>query len=157
MGRELSGAALEQIVPDVKATFLSVATDEERVDLLGDIRSVEQGLAALRKSGASEIEAGTTGTRWEFRQGRAAKRSYNTPQLLHKIADAMGVSTWEAFVTLFRGDVLRISWQWSKLNRVLDEYRVTTVTARHEIEEGDEADIGEYWKDGYPSYERIAT
>ncbi len=146
---------LAEVVPRVKETILESAGDETLVDVLGDVRTVERGLASLRQEMSAELDDFVYGERWQMVRNRQAKRSYNTPQIVNKFANAMKVSMFEAIIYLMKEGALKFSWQWLSLQRAAANQDVTLVTANHEIEEGDEEDMGVVWSWTTPRYERI--
>ena len=142
--------------PQVARNLLLAQTDDEGiVDVLGSIRSAEVGLADVRKMGASEIEDGTEGERFAFSQSPVSKKTYNTNSLLAKFTMAWEVSPLEVIRRLVDMDVIRLSWQFTKLKKVARWSSVNLITSNNEILDGDEHDIGRVWKNGYPSYVAI--
>ena len=143
------------VVGRLKATLMAADGEGEALDVVGDIKSIETQLADIRKGAAVEFESGMSGERWRIYVPSPNDRSYNTPRLVKKFADAMGTTAWAAFVWLYNKDVVRLSWQFQKLLSAANEADVTITTAHHEIVDGDDADIGVFKKKGYPSYERV--
>lgn len=132
---------------------LAAEGEEEIVDALGTIRSIEVGLADVRKMGASEIEPGAAGHRFRFEQSQSAKRSYNTQGLLAKFMAASDRDLISTLRMLMEEDVVRVSWQYTNLKKAARKWGVSLTTAHDEIQDGDpNADIGEVWKHGYPKY-----
>lgn len=145
-----------QLIPGrIKATLMAAKGEGEALDVVGDIKSIESQLADIRKGAAVEFESGMAGSRWRIHVPAPNARSYNTPRLVKKFADALEVTFWEAFVWLFKRDVVRLEWQFKKLLSAASEADVTLASAHHEITDGDDADIGVFKKKGYPSYERV--
>lgn len=144
-------------IPMMVRMIIERTSDDRMVDVLGEINSVERQLGPLRRTAASEVPAGTTGDEWEIEIKREAKRSYNTPGLLHNIGDQMGIdTTLELLVTLMHRGVLRLTWQWSALDKLTKEYNLVLQRARHEIEDDNpDYDYGEYWQDARPKYKPI--
>ena len=145
-----------QLIPGrIKATLMAAEGEGGALDVVGDIKSIETQLADIRKGAAVEFESGLSGERWRIYVPAPNARSYNTPRLVKKFADALEVTFWDAFVWLFNRDVVRLEWQFKKLLSAANEADVTLATAHHEITDGDDADIGVFKKKGYPSYERV--
>ena len=136
--------------------LLGQYVDEARVDVLGTIRSAEVGLADVRKLGASEIEPGTRGERFEFEQGRQSTKTYNTSSLLAKFMRAYNLDPLTTLLRLIDMDVVRLSWQYKKLLAAVEASHISLTTTNNEIEDGDpNIDIGKVWKNGYPRYVAI--
>lgn len=154
-GKAYTRFELKQIVPNMRETLLHADGDGETIDVLGEMRQIESGIADLRKGTQVEFESHQQGDRWRIVVPSPNKRSYNTPRLVQKFAEAMGGSAWNAFVWLYQNDVIRLSWQFTKLQRAAAKWNVTLTTAQQEIGDGDEADIGVWKGKGYPSYERV--
>lgn len=149
---------------DVRAYLTEVTTDAELVDALGEINSFERWVADLRRTRASEVQAGATGTRWAFKQGRQAKRSYNTGRLMSRLwaalEDYMNTQGHLLFQDVLRilvdEKVIRITWSWTNLQKLADKLNLSLMVAKHEIMDGDpELDVGEVWGWGSPSYEPV--
>jgi hypothetical protein len=148
-------STLRGVVAGAKALIMDAPDEGVTIDVLGEVKAVERGLASLRGGAQAEFEDGQTGGVWRIEKGRRSINSYNTPKLIRSFAEAMGISSWDAFVQLWRSDVVRISWQQSNLERAAAKHRVTLTTAPHEITEGEDAHVGTYWVDGYASYKRV--
>jgi len=146
---------MRTIVPKVKATLLNADGEGEVIDVLGEIREIEKGLAFLRQGSQVEFETGQRGKSWQVVIPVKNERSYNTPRIIKKFAEAIGGTPWQAFVMLLRGDVVRLEWQFKKLLAAAQTYDLTIATAQHEIVEGDDADIGVFPATSYPKYEPI--
>lgn len=146
---------MREIVPRVKETLLHAEGESAVIDVIGDLRSIETGLADLRKGAAVEFEDGMEGRRWRFEQGMRSVRSYNTARLVQKFSLASGESLFDTIMLLLREKAFRLEWRFTNLERAAAKYGVVLVTAQQEISDGDDADIGVYWKSGYPSYKPV--
>lgn len=146
---------MRQVVSRIKETLLHAEGESAVIDVIGDMRSIESGIANLRKGAAVEFEDGMEGERWRFTQGSSAKRSYNSPRLVQKFSLASDESLFDTIMLLIHEDALRFDWQWTNLEKAAAKYKVTLVTAQQEITDGDDADIGVYWRSGYPSYKKV--
>jgi hypothetical protein len=143
-------AHLPGIVNDL---VLDASTEAQTVDALGTIRSVETGLAEVRKMGASEVVDGTRGERFAFEQGMTSTKTYNTQSLVAKFMRAWNLDPLQTFLRLIDMDVVRLSWQYTKLMKAVQANGISLTTTNNEIEEGDpNIDIGKLWKHGYPKY-----
>lgn len=154
-GKGYTVRTMRNIVPNVKETLMNADGEGEVIDVLGEIREVEKGLAFLRQGAGVEFDTGQQGKRWKVVVPVKNERSYNTPRLIRKFAEKIGGSSWDAFVMLWKGDVIRLEWQYKKLLAAAHRHDVTVATAQHEIIEGDDADIGVFPATGYPRYESV--
>jgi predicted secreted protein len=140
-----------------KQAILEATTDEELVDIAGDLNSTVNLLQSLKRSVASEIPSDTRGSRWRyFIPGMKAKRTYNDSSLLRKFMehwDADGFATVNQL--LFHG-IVKVEWQYSKLDAFTKKHGIELVrTTAREVHDGDEYDIGEIWSPQYPRYEAV--
>lgn len=148
---------LAQYPQQVKQAIMLAQGDGEMVDVLGTVNSVERHVGDQRRRAAAELEPGIEGDFWEFGQGRIAKRSYNTTSLLNKFIRARDESLLGVIIWLIDNDILRVSWQWKKLQAAVNRYDISLSIAKHEIQDGDvKHDIGEVWGWGSPKYESTA-
>ena len=154
-GKAYTIRTMRNIVPNVKQTLLAAHGEGEVIDVIGEIREVEKGLASLRQGAAVEFDSGQHGDEWKIVVPAPNVRSYNTPSLVNKFSKAWGATIFDTLRELIKMDVVRLEWQFKKLMNLAQQYDVTIATAQHEIVEGDDADIGVYKGRGYPSYERI--
>jgi len=155
MAKRFTFADLNDVVTNTKRLLVGAESDIETIDILGEISTTERGLASLRRGTQAEYQNGDSGKKWRLEQGRKSENSHNTPLLIVDFAKARQEPLWNTFVWLWRNDILRVTWQHTKLLKAASEEGMTLVTAPHEIEEGDEAHIGTYWKDGYPAYKPV--
>jgi hypothetical protein len=124
----------------VKELILN-ATEEERVDVLGEVRFVEKAVAAERQMAMSEIHRGAEGQDWYVKQPRACTRSYNDSALLLKVADAKGMTLMQTIGFLLQNNVLVFEWKWTNLKELVRELKLETTIVQREIIAGDQADI----------------
>lgn len=143
---------LEALVPRMKATLVAAETEAERIDLLGEINSINAELAELKRMHGAEVQDKDTGEKWAVKRGRTAVRSYNTPKLLARAANDLNVPLATAIGYLRDADVLRLTWQYTNLKKFVAENDMTISVAQHEVADGDDEDMGEYWKDNTPRY-----
>ena len=142
-------------LPKMARELVLNSSEDEIVDVVAEIRETEKGLADERKLAMTEIEGGARGREWYVAQSRQAKRSYNDMSLLTKIADAMDMSLLQSIGWLLNNGIITIGWKWTPLKELVRELGVEITTAQREITAGDPADVGEVWKDSYPSFKRI--
>lgn len=115
--------------------------DDQLADVIADLQSAERTLADVRRMLMSEVTGPLSGREYRLVESRTAKRSYNTSGLLSQFGG------FEALPRLVARDVIRISWQWSKLRRELEQADLPLTLAQHEITDGDpEALVGEVWE-----------
>ncbi|MEN8233751.1 MAG: hypothetical protein ABFR89_02370 [Actinomycetota bacterium] len=155
MPKPLTLRTLQEIPARAKVMLREAEGEDGVVDLLGEFRAVERGLASLRQTAASELESQTHGRRWKIVVPAPNKRSFNTPRLVAKFSRATGESLFDTIMLLLREKALSISWTWTNLERVADKYDVSLTIARHEITDGDDADVGVVKGRGTPSYEPV--
>ena len=120
--------------------------DDELADVIADLKEAERVLADTRKMLQSEVTGPMQGRDYALVESRRATRSYNDSALLQ--------SFWqgdlnETLHELMAADVVRLSWQWSKLERLADQCDVSLRIAKHEVSDGDEEHVGENWTTSY--------
>jgi len=144
-----------EIVPRIKETVLRAQGEEELVDTLGDIRSIEVGLSNLRRSTAMELDDYIEGDRWRMKRPRKAMRSFNTSRLLARFSKALDLTVAATVSRLLADGVISLNWNWSMLKNYAEMHDVSLTIAQHEVEDGDVEDVGVYYKSGYPTYESL--
>ncbi len=150
--------ALEEYPTIVKDTLFAADGDEQLADLLGVLDRNTRMVSAERKIALSEIPDEVTGSRYTMAlKGGKYDRSYNFSTLLSKLMDGTGLKLLELLIYLREQDVLRISWQWTNLTKIAREYNVelTIQSGGLPVVDGDNADVGQKWKDGSPGFTRI--
>jgi hypothetical protein len=142
---------------EAKAAILAAESDEELVDLAGDLASVVSQLGALKREVASEVHSDTSGTRWRyFIPGMKAKRTYNDSSLLNKLAKYLDMSLLNSILWAKNEGIIKIEWQYSKLDRWAKQNNIELIrTTAREVHDGDEYDIGEIWSPQYGKYEAV--
>ena len=148
---------LEEYPKRVKLALSLAENDEETTDLLGVLDSNKRIVEGHRKLALSEIPNEVTGRRYEMApKGGKHERSYNFSTLLSKLMDGTGMKLLELLIYLRERDVIRITWQWTNLTKVIREYNIELITTTGGlVTDGDSADVGQRWKDGYPGFTRI--
>jgi hypothetical protein len=146
---------MRNIVPNVKETLMNAEGEAAVIDVLGEIKQVESGLASLRQGSQVEFASGQQGKTWRIVVPSPNERNYNTPRLLQKFSRALDVSMAHTIVWLMQAGALKITWGWQKLEGVARQLDVTLGIASHEIVHGEDADVGVYPKKGYPKYEEV--
>jgi len=132
------------------------AGDKERIDVLSEVRETERGLASERRLAMAEVAGGDMGIDWGVEIGRRCNRTFNSQSLIVKFADASGKGVLETIGYLASVNVLEFKWNWTKLKSLIQVVGIDVTTVQREIESGDDADVGEVWHDGYPSFVRVA-
>ena len=146
---------LEQVPAKAKALTLKADGDEQLIDVLGTINSVEQGLGSLRRGTDVEVPAGLAGKRWKMEQGQRATRSYNSTSLVTKFAKAVKRSPFETVGLLIALNVVKLEWHWTNLQKAAANYNVPLMVGYEEVVDGGDIDVGETWKTGRPKYVRV--
>ena len=154
MGISATGWRDLKAIPRIVKELILNADDNERIDVLGEVREVEKAMAEHRTMAMSEIHRGAEGQDWFVKQPRACHRSYNDSALLLKVADAKDISPVEAIGFLLNCGALKLDWKWEPrsgtgLKTLIQELGLETLIVQREIIAGDNADIGENWRDGY--------
>lgn len=157
-------SSLSTLRSDIKAAIANAPDDPALVDVLGLVRHAEIQLADLRKTAASELPEGTIeGKAYVYQQSRVAKRSFNLSRLFVKIWDALEngdipitLNGIDVIAYLVKHKVIKLSWSWTNLKKLAEQLDLPLTVAQHEITEGDEADVGEVWGWGTPSYKGIS-
>ncbi len=144
-------------MPNIAKEAILEADGTQLVDVLGDINATATKLGAVKRSAAAEVVDGEQGVRWRYSQSMAGKRSYNTNGLLSTISSQLGHRTLqETLMFLMSEDVIRVTWQWSPLKKLVREHNLVLRMARREVEDGDpDFDYGEYWVRGSAKYEAV--
>lgn len=138
-------ARIKQIIVDMR--LLPAPPDTEIADVLGEVRHLETMLGDWRRSLLVETPK-VEGDNYKVEETRKATRSYNTAGIL--IAAAHGRPLDETILELRDQDVVRLQWQWSKLNRYFADHRLELRVAKgFEIPDDGNLDgphVGEVWE-----------
>lgn len=152
--------ALRDAPKHAKAALMETSNDAEMVDVLALINNTAQELQVIKRGSLSEIDSrdqpkpGTVeGDSFVMKRSRSAKRSYNTTGLLLDLSAATSVDFLEILHILHEQDILRMEWQWQKLEAYAYEVQMPIKKAPKEIEEGDpDFHVGEVWTEGSASF-----
>ena len=141
----------------VKATFLAADSDEQLVDALGMVNSTQTAIGGIKLGAASEIETETEGAMWRYEQGRKGMRSFNNAGMFATLMRELDFeSLTNLLLFLMERDIIRLTWQWSKLEKLLRIRNIQLRIADHQISDGDpDFEMGEYWETGSTSYKRL--
>lgn len=153
--KRLTLKELRELPARVKELVLDAEGEGGLVDVAGELSQIEKEFASARRMAASELESGVQGKVWRIYVPSPKKRSYNTPALINKFSEAWGATIFDTLVALIKMDVVRLSWQWKKLDNAADQYDITLRIAKHEITDGDDADVGVIPDVGYPQYKPV--
>lgn len=131
---EAAAAGLSELPPE-----------EEVADYIGRLDKVIRTLQGHRKTIMDELPGPVTGSAYRIIEERYSERSYNTDRLLRAFS-SVGSSIWD----LIEDDVVRVSWQWTKLRNLAIKKDIGLRIAGHELDGDDEADhVGEVWRSRY--------
>lgn len=144
--------AIESAPKMAKRLLLAAEDTAQLVDALGTINSTERSLADERRLAASEVEPGDAGTVWSVEMNGKWNKSYDTPGLIAKFMDVYGLSPLQTLQTLIHEGILDLNWKWTPLQNAVKEHGLDLRVVNHEIEEGDDADVGRVWFEGYRKY-----
>lgn len=118
--------------------------DDAVPDLVADLQAAERELASFRRSLIDEAPGPVEGELWKLVETRKADRYYNESALLRDLTPEGGYVP-ETLMRLVAKGVVKLSWQWRKLQKEADEQNMTLAIAKHEVADGDEAHVGEVW------------
>lgn len=129
------------------------APEGRMIDVLATINHVATAINIEKRRAASEVQADDHGETWKVEQGRKGMRSYNTEGIIGLVAETYQIGPFKSMRLLMNRGVLRLSWSWSELDKLIRSENLELRVARHEIEDGDpDYDMGEYWVDGPVRY-----
>jgi len=132
-----------------------IEAEDRLIDVIAQVHSNQSRVRELKRGATAEINDGDQGRSWYVEVGQSATRSYNTQSLLAKLTPPDG-SIASTLQFLLTSGVIDIKWNWTPLKKLARRERLQLAIAQHEIADGDpEYDIGEYWKQGYPTYKPI--
>ncbi len=141
----------------VKATLLKADGEGQLVDALGTINATQSAIGSIKLNTAVEVEAETEGAKYRYEQSQKGMRSFNNGGMFLTLMVALDYKSLVNLLKfLMERDIVRLSWQWTKLEKLLRIRNITLRVASHEISEGDpDFDMGEYWKPGSQGYKRL--
>lgn len=124
------------------AALDSLPEEPDTADYIGRLDKVIRTLQGHRRLIMDELSGPVSGTDYRIVERRECARSYNDTALLRSFdREEIGIPE------LVEADVLRLSWQWSKLRSLANLADIGLRIAGHEVTDGDEADhVGEVWK-----------
>ncbi len=145
---ELQGpfALIEGMRKTLRALKLCPVTEDELVDVAGEVKALVAALTEYRMGLEAEMPPKAVGEGYRATESRTAKRSYNTNGILAAFEGGFGIRPDGALRTLIEADAVRLTWRWTELKAAAQKFDVTLAIAQHEIEDGDpDALIGEVW------------
>ena len=124
----------------------SLPEDDQTADYIGRLDKVIRTLQGHRKLIMDELPGPVSGENYRIIEERSAERSYNTRLLLQDFEEA----GW-TLPDLVADDVVRLSWQWTKMRNLASSADVGLRIVGHELEPltGEAAHLGEVWKSRY--------
>lgn len=145
---------IDQAIVALKARVQLTTDEAELVDYAGEIRSLENRLADIRRTAASELADGTKGRRWLVSISNKRLRSYDSKRILFDLTGGDTTRIPGVLARLLGNGTVRLSWNHSKLEKEMAAADVTMVTAQREITDDDPsgAHVGVVWTTNYPAY-----
>jgi hypothetical protein len=136
---------LDRIEHEVRGLVQAPAPpDDELADIIGRLTKISASVNTLKRDLMAELDHPVEGESYRIAVGRKADRSYNPSALIAGFArEGWGIPD------LVKADAVRLGWRWTELKRAAYEAGVTLTVAPKEIDDGDEAMIGEVWTDDY--------
>lgn len=122
----------------------SLPDDSETADYVARLDKVIRSLQGHRKVIMDELTGPVTGKGFRIVEERFSERSYNTRLLRRDFEDA----GW-SIDDLIEADVIRVSWQWTKMRNLALNADIGLRIAGHEIAEDEAQHVGETWKSRY--------
>ncbi len=148
--------ALDSIPTLINDAVMAAKTDEELIDIIGTIKSVERRYkptvtGAVKEVSPTAAEKERSGEIHKVDVSREAKRSFNTPALMTLLQGA-GFT----LMDLIEHDVVRLSWQWSKLMQFATARGLEVKVVKREVASLAPDDkggmVGELWGETYPRW-----
>jgi hypothetical protein len=136
-----------------KRATLTATTDGELTDILGVLKKETATIMEVRRGAAVELEPGTVGERYEYKQGKVATRTYNDTGLLMAFNAMSDESPLMTLARLLNMGVVKMSWQWRVLESAARERELELRTMPGTVQDGDpDYLVGETWKATSPDY-----
>ena len=135
--------------------YRQIAVGEGQLtDLAGEMRSIENRLAADRRIISSEFDPGgtTAGRGWAAKTTKVGQQSFNAPAILMS-AQSNGLT----LMDLVNAGALKLDWKMMKLKDLFAKHDIEFRQVGHEIESGDPMGphLGLWYKAGSTSYEAV--
>lgn len=140
-------ALIEEMRKTLTALKLCPVTEDELVDVVGEVKALVAALTEYRTGLEAEMPSKAIGKSYRATKSRTAQRSYNTNGILAAFRDPYSEEPGRNPLHLLMAeDAVRLTWRWTELLAAAQRYDVTLVIAQHEIKDGDpDALIGEVW------------
>lgn len=143
-------AALTSVETAVARLRSTAIPYEYTPDAAGRIRKMETDLADIRRGLEAEASGPMEGTEYRIVTTRSATRTFNTGRILVDYANAEGSDLLLALWKLREEGALRITWLWSRLEKVFMQHDLELRKVGHELtplEDGDldAPHVGEVW------------
>jgi hypothetical protein len=124
---------------------LDLPAEGQEADYIGRLDKCIRSLQGHRKTIMDELPGPVSGKEYRIVEERWADRSYNNGRLLDAF-EKEGLTIWD----LLNMDVLKTSWQWTRLRNLAVQKDIGLRIAGHELVDSGEADhVGEVWKSRY--------
>lgn len=145
--------AVEAMPDIIMKAVMEAQSEREMVDVIGAFKEAERkwkptvagAIAEFAPTGGGAVR----GELHHVETKRSAERSYNTPNLMTKLQG-------EGFtlMDLIEHRVIDLKWRWTELKNFCKSRGIELVITDNEISPlgKEKADVGEYWKDGYPRW-----
>jgi hypothetical protein len=123
----------------------SLPEDTEAADYVGRLDRVIRTLQGHRKTIMDELPGPVSGREYRIVEERYSERSYNTRLLLSDFGLHYDTDK------LVEMDVVRLSWQWTKMRNLAIKEDIGLRIAGHEVDpaSGEADHVGEVWKSRY--------
>ena len=126
----------------------SLPDDSETADYIGRLDKIIRTLQGHRKTIMDELPGPVSGREYRIVEERYSERSYNTRALREAFEhDSQYESV--SLDDLIEADVVRLSWQWTKMRNLAIKKDIGLRIAGHEITDEEADHVGEVWKSRY--------
>lgn len=136
--------ALHDQIDALEVTDLSGLQDAQIIDRVGEVAVLISKLTTIKRSLMSELAGPVRGESYQLVESNAAQRSYNSAGLLVRFTER----GW-TLPDLIRTGAVKLTWQWTNLQRATREAAVDLTITHREIGDDGEIDgplVGEVWK-----------
>lgn len=130
---------------------LDLPAEGQEADYIGRLDKVIRSLQGHRKTIMDELPGPVSGKAYRIVEERYSERSYNTQRLFGAFMEAgVGYNDFGNLIQeLMARDVIRLSWQWTKMRNLAIKEDIGLRIAGHEVESGEADHVGEVWKSRY--------
>ena len=142
---ETTRHAVDRLKESARTVTTILVTDDDLPDVIGEVQSVERRLAEFRRGLLAEAGP-SEGDEWVITEARSAARTFNPSAILTDVVERTEMGPLAAIHLLINKRACELKWRWTDLKRVLGELGITLRTHPGEVEDGDDAHVGEVWK-----------